>query len=1063
MGLFNNRKHHRHSGKDVILDYSMSSLEKQSVRDSKPNSASNGAPATAKMPSDDLRKSAETSSYENSARTQSQHSAPTGKKKTEDFLSDIKTVDQILGTSPVVTSADRTKTESTKPAAPNVTAENNKSDKPFTSPVMTEKTEKPSESNRPVAAANNRPTATKTSTASDKTNTPNIPVAKSFMPEKSVKIPQTVIPADAKPSSEKPVTAKSVTEKNTDIKPTIENPIDTKTASEKPITEKPSAPKNKHFLDTSAQAIYDRMMAERAKSSKGNETPARKTDEKAKPTPTENKSYGAKAADEIVNRVTSGISSDIGFRKTRFSETADKPTVIKTPPPTEKPREADYDDVPKIADDILFSIKREKSHFNPSMKTGSVATPKEKSENAAKIADEILSGIRHTSDDSTAYDGTKLYTNGNGADGVTSKPDPTDDAADGATRVIDFGATSDRVDPSRRSEIKHNLQRLAEEHEEEIPQGTKVKFNNYKEEELPDSDVAQPREEKPLIDDYRSVEDAPSVEADLASKTVGLTARIIVTAILTLLLFVVDFLFKDSIIASSPSAYTWINLLAFAVGIAVNFNTLRGLGGIIFNAPDMDTPAAISVTSVAVYSAIAAIASKLGELPNLIVPAMLVLLFNLFGKYLNIKRIVRGFKVIANDRPKRAITFVEDRVSSSVMANGSVIGEALICTGKKTVNVEDYLKNSYAPDPYEKKLSPVILFSLIAGAVLALAAFFTCSSLWAALAAFAMVTLAACPPATLLICNLPFYYTSKKLASYGAMLAGHSAAEKLSNANAVAFDATDLFPKDTIKLYSMKVLNKGSVDKYIAFAASVLKEANSPLANIFIDIVNSGNGEIPTSDSVKYETNMGVSGWIDDKRIFVGNRTLLEGHDISVPSLELDKKILRGGCFPVYLAIDRTLTAIFIVGYEADPEITYQLRRLCNTGITMLVTASDPNISDKMLCGYFGLYPDLIKVMNSAGDSAYKKATAFAESVSAGGSFENDISGFSAAVTAAIRMKSLTDLLMIFEIVFICLGMAITGIYALGGTLLTMPILLYSGFQLLTAVITWIITHFKKP
>ena len=641
------------------------------------------------------------------------------------------------------------------------------------------------------------------------------------------------------------------------------------------------------------------------------------------------------------------------------------------------------------------------------------------------------------------------------------------------TRVIDFmSGGSDDIphikDTAQMEALRHNLRKLAEDTMHDISSesaGIKVNFTGIEEDELPENDISSYGEEADELDDYNSIEDAESVKADLDAKKVSIIGRLIPTSIITVLLLIIDYIAKDTIITASPALFVWLNAVLMVIGIVLNFNTLKGLAGIAFGGPDMDTPAALAFSATAVYTLITMIGNTMATNPVILPIGMLTLTFNLIGKRMLIKRISRGFSVIANDDDKFGVTFVEDKVCASVMARGSVMGEVLITVGKKTRNITNYLKNSYSEDAYEKKLFPLTIFTLIAGAVLALVGFFSGGSLVDAFCSFALVTLAACPPSSLLICNLPFSAASKKLKNYGAMIAGHEAVDAIANANAVAFKAADLFPKGTIKLYNMQVITNGAVDKYISYAASVLTSAQSPLAHVFKEILETAetSPELPEADTIKYENNMGVSGWVDEHRIFVGNRTLMEGHNILTPSLELDKKILREGYFPLYFAIDGELCALFIVGYEADEEITYELRRLCNTGVTMLVTNNDPNISDAMLCDYFGLYPDSIKVLNSSGATAYSQVSQFRENLSAPASYLGDIKGFLAAITASIRMKGLIDFLVVLQIIFICLGIATVGYFAAVGALLKMPLVLFTLGQLLTAFICYVITKFKQP
>ena len=208
---------------------------------------------------------------------------------------------------------------------------------------------------------------------------------------------------------------------------------------------------------------------------------------------------------------------------------------------------------------------------------------------------------------------------------------------------------------------------------------------------------------------------------------------------------------------------------------------------------------------------------------------------------------------------------------------------------------------------------------------------------------------------------------------------------------------------------------------------------------------------------------MGVSGWIEDRRIFVGNRTLMEGHNIKTPNLELDKKILRQGYFPLYLACDQQLCALFVVGYEADEEITYELRNLCNTGVTMLINSNDPNVSEEMLCDYFGLYPDLVKVMSGTGVAAYKNVGAYTESASAPASYGDNICGFLSAVTSSIRMKGILNTMLIVQLLLFVLGFALVGYSVFTSGIMSLPVLGVLGFQLIGALVTSLVAHLRQP
>lgn len=93
----------------------------------------------------------------------------------------------------------------------------------------------------------------------------------------------------------------------------------------------------------------------------------------------------------------------------------------------------------------------------------------------------------------------------------------------------------------------------------------------------------------------------------------------------------------------------------------------------------------------------------------------------------------------------------------------------------------------------------------------------------------------------------------------------------------------------------------------------------------------------------------------------------MEAHGIAVPSVETDRKLLRRGYFPVYVATDDKACALLAVQYSVKPELAREFRKISAMGITMLIDSSDPNLTEEMICDYMGLYDDSVKVMSTGG------------------------------------------------------------------------------------------------
>ena len=883
---------------------------------------------------------------------------------------------------------------------------------------------------------------------------------------------------------------RAITERNNPTKPIEDTPAENTATAVTDANEGTPASRRDSGLSPKAQELYDRMMAERAKGRLSkNESEIKKEPEKVEakkdetqaeqsnpaPTPVETKispeptlptpdeREGETTADAIFETLNDSLNNPLRRHESQSLLSKCKNFVTQEIPINP---ERSIDDIIHAAE--LGARKRLSSLYDSGEFPPPVPRP-------VKKYDFDMFTDNHLSDTTTpdGIDGDTAVINLDSyTEESTFKKDvgevknlqyslanePTPPIID-ATKVIQIEGQGHQADPVKAAEWRKHLEVLAEQdEEEEAPK--RMFLSGTEEPELPEVEVTE-FSEKPSLDDYNSVTDAESVRTDIKSQLVSVTARIIPTAAITAILAVCDFVFKTALM-QSVTTFILLNTVLLALALIINFNTLRGLAETFKGTPDMDSPAALSSAMIFVYTVITAVVGNIADMPTLAPIGAVILLFNLLGKRSMLTRIRRGFEVIANDDEKHAVTFIEDNLSASVMAGGSVVGDALIAIGKSTKNITSYLKNAYGEDAYEKRINILTIFTLVAAAVLAVIAFFT-SGLLGSLTAFTLTCAACSPASSLLICNLPFAIASKKLRAYGAMLAGYNSVESVANANAVAFDVKDLFPAGTIKLYNMQVLNRGAVDKYIASAAALLTAAKSPLAPIFEEILESNGEEMPLIDSIKYENFMGLSGWIEDKRIFVGNRTLMEGHSIKTPSLELDKKILRQGYFPVYLGIGDQLCALFIVGYEADETITYELRRLCNTGVTMLVNSNDPNVCDEMLCDYFGLYPDSIKVLSPSGTTAYKSAGSFKESVSAGASFGENLCGLLSSITSAINLKNIISTLLIVNTVLVCLSVGAVGYLAFSGVLTSVSGLLAAFCSIVPAIVTALIAYFKQP
>ncbi len=632
-------------------------------------------------------------------------------------------------------------------------------------------------------------------------------------------------------------------------------------------------------------------------------------------------------------------------------------------------------------------------------------------------------------------------------------------AADGATRHIDLSGVKQpqAAAPEAAFDATQTFKKFKEQ-EPVLPKGEPQS-------ELPAEENQEPSEtEKLPTADYRTVGDKDAVNAALLAAGKKLRLRAFANAVLLIGTVLFTTLLAEPVKAAGSTAFYAVHLVLTLLIAAVNLPVLKELKAFVSKEKNMDCGLAAAMV-LALLQAVLAVVGVRSQLdfPLSGLLALSATLYS-FGRLSAHRRVCANFSVIANEKLKNALHIVSNHTANLAMGQRAVGEDVLICCGSKTKNVEDFLAYSYCKNPLVNRAKKIALVGLIMALGLGAAAAFI-TTMDAAYAVFVagVVSCIAAAPATLFIPNFPLRSAAKRLNGYGAMLTGYKACAELDRCNAVAVTAGQLFPEDSVCMVDMRPLSPNPIDKTILDAYSVTAQIGSPLAGMFKQINNTTDLVPKKADTVMYEEKMGVSGWVDNHRVFVGNRILMEAHGFkALPPLELDKKILRKGYFPVYLACDNAVCAIFVVKYCPNEEVAYELSRLCNTGTTILVKNCDPNLSEKMLCDYFGLYEDSISIMNKQGCDYFDTAAAYQESRSAGASFGKSVCGFFAAMTAAIQIKSLFHSMSALYVVTVILGILATAIAVFTTPALLSPWCLLA-YQLIATLLICLPAIFKRP
>ena len=534
-------------------------------------------------------------------------------------------------------------------------------------------------------------------------------------------------------------------------------------------------------------------------------------------------------------------------------------------------------------------------------------------------------------------------------------------------------------------------------------------------------------------DEYRTVDDKFKVSYYLKKNKnasfVGMIASYICFGLLTAIsIFALNFpeTEKGVLIAS---------LIALLITIVANANVLsegvRSFKGMKF---DKNTGSVVLVFAALVQNIVFLFSSSepfANGLSLLTAAAALPLAFNRTAEYFEYKRIADNFEYISNNE-LYSIGKIEKKQTAFEIGRGLLLDDPAVLASQKTSFPRRFIELSqkfYPSDDVNKRLVPISFgASVLVGAITLL---ITKDSL-SAVTAFTGAVCVSVPYFSYLVDALIISKTSKKLLEKGGMLAGWDAFNQCSSANAIAFDSKDIFDENGGNVFGIHPFYDIQIDEAILYTASLLIKSGGPLGNLFKRIIVGETSLLPPVDSLTYEDKLGLSAWIFNRRILVGNGDLLRNHNVVIPDMALIERHLCEGRYPLYLSIDGKAAAVFIVSYDVNSENARLLKSIEKNSISLLVRSDDANITDEMVSTKLSLPQSGVKVISAVSGDIYKN---YCEGITSTADallmHDGKPNSFLSAINSALSLGSVKHILNIFQICAMGIGLAVVSALAL--------------------------------
>ncbi len=570
--------------------------------------------------------------------------------------------------------------------------------------------------------------------------------------------------------------------------------------------------------------------------------------------------------------------------------------------------------------------------------------------------------------------------------------------------------------------------------------------------EPPDFRASPYRHVDEEISDYTRPGDSDAICSELREQIRTISFRMLVCTISVLFLGSIELLPEFGVTLpdmfmpdKAPLIYLGFNLffLIFCGALCCNI-IFGGIKNLAAKRIDGEALLSLGYCAVVLQTAAQTVACLIERQPVCGVcgaPAIAALLLNDLGLLMMVRRVARNFRFVALKGVRRAARIVGDGMEFDEILHADRNTHSRVTYTVRAKFLAGYLRFAYEEDYCEQQLAriaPYVLPAALASGIIGGIAGFGEWGVWGGISCFCTAITAGIPVCRLFCLNLPLERASKQLTRRGVMLNGWAAVDEFGGTDTLAVNSDALFPEGTVRLLSVKAFGEAPIDRSILYAASVVMASGGPLAQVFYSLLEERAQKLLPADGIGYENEMGVSGWVESLPVLVGNRSMLERHNVELPSRDYEQIIKNGkNRHLVYIAISGRPCAVMLVQYRADPDTADAVREMVSNGVNLVVYTTDANVTGELVSEIYGIPSRHVTMLSVRAGSEYDRLThTILDRAPAVLCTVGRLSALADGISAAKRLRSMLRFNTLLQLV--CFGLCV---------LLTVGLSFFSGCE----------------
>jgi len=285
-------------------------------------------------------------------------------------------------------------------------------------------------------------------------------------------------------------------------------------------------------------------------------------------------------------------------------------------------------------------------------------------------------------------------------------------------------------------------------------------------------------------------------------------------------------------------------------------------------------------------------------------------------------------------------------------------------------------------------------------------------SLSFALTIFISILVIACPCALGLATPTAIMVGTGKGAEYGILFKSGEALETAHKINTIVFDKTGTITVGKPEVTDIITVPGMTDESLIQIAASGEKGSEHPLGQAMVRRAEKEGIELLKAEKFEAIPGHGIEVVIEDMRVLIGNRKLMDDRGITLGELENQSdRLANEGKTPMYIAVDNKISGIIAVADVVKDSSAKAIKKLQSMGIEVAMITGDNRKTAEAIANQVGINRVLAEVLPQDKSNEVKKLQAEGRKVAMVGDGINDAPALAQA-DIGIAIGSGTDVAM---------------------------------------------------